>query len=92
MADIKRINLSFNVERQDDLKAYNILNSQRNKTAFIIEVILSSKEKEGYDSKLIKRLIKEALEELNLKTSTKLEDYSNEDDIPDSVFDLLSNI
>ncbi|WP_372999604.1 hypothetical protein [Lutispora sp.] len=37
----KRINLSFSIDREDDLKVYRILSEQKYKTDYVIKAVLS---------------------------------------------------
>jgi len=94
MADIKRINLSFDLDRIEDLKAYNVLKAKRNKTAYAVEIILENIDKNSIyqEREIFKQLIKESISELNLTTSPKVGNIKNEDDIPNDIFDIISNI
>lgn len=95
MANIKRINLSFDIDRPEDYRAYKILKSKRNKTAYVIEVILASlaEKKINIDKDELKQAIREVFDEMNITTNTDREkESSNTEDIPQDVFEIISSI
>lgn len=95
--DTKRINLSFDINREDDLKVYNILSEQKYKTDYVIRAVLRFLEKENQliTKKEIKEAVKEALEEYGgisdtNKNEEKLED--TEYKLPDKIFDMFNSL
>lgn len=95
MATIRRINLSFDIDRPEDCRAYKILRSKRNKTAHVIDIILASslERKINIDKDELKQVIREVFKEMNVTTNTEVEkESSNTEDIPQDVFDIISSI
>jgi hypothetical protein len=66
----KRINLSFSIDREDDLKVYRILSEQKYKTDYVINAVLSyiGERDKGFDKEKIKEAVKEAIEETSRNT------------------------
>lgn len=92
----KRINLSFDLSRDDDLKVYNILLEQKYKTDYVIKAVLRFKEQgELVVKEEIKEAVKEVLHEYGGIPKSK---HSNtdldrsEDKLPDSVFDMFNSL
>ena len=87
---VKRINLYFDLSREEDKKAYSILSNKRKKTDYIIDLILASRKK---DDARIKQLVKEIIEEYNFipsnKENTNIEEKSS---IPDDIFDFFEQM
>lgn len=87
---IKRINLYFDLKREEDKEAYDILFNKKRKTDYIIELILESR-KNNDDS--IKKLVKEIIEEYNFvfnkKEDIKIEEKIN---IPNDIFDFFEQM
>ena len=87
---IKRINLYFDLKREEDKEAYDILFNKKRKTDYIIELILASR-KNNDDS--IKKLVKEIIEEYNFvfnkKEDIKIEEKIN---IPNDIFDFFEQM
>ncbi|WP_286680342.1 hypothetical protein [Tepidanaerobacter sp. EBM-49] len=93
MDEIKRLNLSFNLQRENDRNAYNIIKSKRQKTAYIIKAVLAYEgvTQEEKDLKRIKRAIREVIKEMNL-TADKNCYFTDESQIPDEVFQIFDSI
>lgn len=91
--EIKRLNLSFNLQRESDRNAYNIIKSKRQKTAYIIKAVLAYEgvTQEEKDLKRIKRAIREVIKEMNL-TADKNCYFTDESQIPDEVFQIFDSI
>ncbi len=91
--EIKRLNLSFNLQRENDRNAYNIIRSKRQKTAYIIKVILAYEgvTQEERELKRIKRALREVIKEMKL-TADKHFDFTEESQIPDEVFQIFDSI
>lgn len=89
---IKRINLSFDLRREQDRQVYEILSSKQHKTTYVIDLILSSENSVNsiLDKNSLKECLKEVLEEMSL--------YSNssptivQDNIPKEIFDIFEQI
>lgn len=91
--EIKRLNLSFNLQRENDRNVYNIIKSKRQKTAYIIKAVLAYEgvTQEEKDLKRIKRAIREVIKEMNL-TADKNCYFTDESQIPDEVFQIFDSI
>ena len=91
--EIKRLNLSFNLQRENDRNAYNIIKSKRQKTAYIIKAVLAYEgvTQEEKELKRIKRALREVIKEMNL-TADKNCDFTEESQIPDEVFQIFDII
>jgi 3-methyladenine DNA glycosylase AlkC len=91
--EIKRLNLSFNLQRENDRIAYNIIRSKRQKTAYIIKAILAYEGVTQEERELIriKRALREVIKEMKL-TADKHCDFTEESQIPDEVFQIFDSI
>lgn len=91
--EIKRLNLSFNLQRENDRNAYNIIRSKRQKTAYIIKAVLAYEgvTQEEKELKRIKRALREVLQDMNL-TVDKDCNFTEETQIPDEVFQIFDII
>ena len=88
---IKRINLYFDLNRQEDKDAYNIISNEKRKTDYIINLILSSR-KDNEDDR-IKQLVKEVIKECNIKINYENQDsVENKDIIPNEIFDFFEEM
>lgn len=87
---IKRINLYFDLKREEDKEAYNILFNKKRKTDYIIELILASRKN---DDDSIKKLVKEIIEEYNFvpnnKENVNIEEKTS---IPNDIFDFFEQM
>jgi len=96
MANIKRINLSFNLEQEEARIAYETLIKQGNaKTAYVTKLICSAvnAENNALDEELIKRCLRDVLKDYEFcSANDNKRDQKEEDAIPDDIMDLLSNI
>ncbi|MEL5898821.1 hypothetical protein AAGC94_12205 [Clostridium sporogenes] len=92
----KRINLSFSMDREEDIKAYDILSEQKYKTDYVIRAVLRFQEKEESLTKEgIKKAVKEALIEYGgiPKVNNDNEDLDrSKNQLPDSIFDMFNNL
>ena len=92
----KRINLSFLMDREEDIKVYDILSEQKYKTDYVIRAVLRFQEKgESITKEEIKEAIKEALLEYGgmPKVNNDTEDLErSENQLPDSIFDMFNNL
>jgi hypothetical protein len=91
--EIKRLNLSFNLQRENDRNVYNIIKSKRQKTAYIIKAVLAYEgvTQEEKELKRIKRALREVLQDMNL-TVDKDCNFTEESQIPDEVFQIFDSI
>ena len=85
--NIKRVNLYFNIEREEDNYAYEIILKQKKKTDYIINLIARSNDTRKED---MKALIKEIIEEYDFrpKNKEKLEKQS----IPKDIYEFFEQI
>lgn len=88
--NIKRVNLYFNADREEDNAAYKLLTKQKKKTDYIINLLLRSN---SIITEEIKQLVKEIIEEYNFKPKSK-EYIENEErtSIPSNIFDFFEQI
>lgn len=92
--DTKRVNLCFNLENERARKAFETIQQQGAKTAFIIDAVLAyiDKNNEIYKD-IVKEGVKEAIEELGLEMAIMKAEGKREDTvIPDDVFEMLSGL
>ena len=91
--EIKRLNLSFNLQRENDRNVYNIIKSKRQKTAYIIKAVLAYEgvTQEERELKRIKRALREVLQDMNITADKNC--YSTEESqIPDEVYQIFDSI
>ena len=91
--EIKRLNLSFNLQRKNDRIAYNIIRSKRQKTAYIIKAVLAYEgvTQEERELKRIKRALREVLQDMNITADKNC--YSTEESqMPDEVYQIFDSI
>jgi hypothetical protein len=91
--EIKRLNLSFNLQRENDRNVYNIIKSKRQKTAYIIKAVLAYEgvTQEEKELKRIKRALREVLQDMNLMVDKDC-NFTEETQIPDEVFQIFDSI
>jgi hypothetical protein len=91
--EIKRLNLSFNLQRENDRNVYNIIKSKRQKTAYIIKAVLAYEgvTQEEKELKRIKRVLREVLQDMNLMVDMDC-NFTEESQIPDEVFQIFDSI
>lgn len=88
---IKRINLSFDLRREEHRIAYELLSAQQHKTDYIINTILSLGEvSEKVNRKFIKEALKEALTEINVRFD--INNSNRIEEIPEDVFDIFEQM
>lgn len=98
MSKIRRINLCFDMRRSEDREVYNLLKSKRNKTAYVVDVILKNKKLESSVVTVDKDTLRNIFEEVLNQTHIVFKDTKNkkkitEDiDIPNDVFNIIDNI
>lgn len=84
---IKRINLYFDMNRNDDKKTYDILMQKKHKTEYIIKLILES---DTLCEDTIRKIFKEVLKEQGIKKIEK--EVNTEEKVPEEFFDLFSQM
>lgn len=84
------------MDREEDIKAYDILSEQKYKTDYVIRAVLRFQEKEESLTKEgIKKAVKEALIEYGgiPKVNNDNEDLDrSKNQLPDSIFDMFNNL
>lgn len=93
----KRINLSFSMEREDDLKVYRILSEQKYKTDYIIKAVLSyiGERDKGLDKQIVKQAVKEAIAEcggITIENKGKENTSCVQHELPDDIFNMFDNL
>ena len=90
----KRINLSFSLDREDDVKVYNILSAQKYKTDYVIKAVLSFMEKgnKTLDKEKIKEAVKEALREYGIDSKDLNKIENNEEKLLREIFDMFNSL
>ncbi|AUS95447.1 hypothetical protein CDQ84_18240 [Clostridium thermosuccinogenes] len=93
----KRINLSFSLDREDDVKVYNILSAQKYKTDYVIKAVLSyiGERDKGFDKEKIKEAVKEAIAECGgITTENKGKENNScvEHELPNEIFNMFDNL
>lgn len=97
----KRINLSFDLERDEDRKVYNLIQSRRGKTKYVIDAVLLSgiDNGEGFHKDRLKEAVKEVITELGLDIKISEKKENNIDNlkieqnrIPDDLFNMISGL
>ncbi|MDK2799193.1 MAG: hypothetical protein PWQ70_812 [Clostridiales bacterium] len=88
----KRINLSFDLRRDRDAQAYEILSSKTHKTDYIVNLILSNGEEDNLskDIKVVKQALREVLKEMNITLDQDKQD--SEESIPEEIFDIFEQM
>ncbi|MBZ4664734.1 MAG: hypothetical protein JG776_2458 [Caloramator sp.] len=94
---VKRLNLSFSLDRKDDLEVFNILSKQKYKTDYVIKAVLSytGKGNKTFDKETIKQAVKEAIAEcggITTGNSRKDNDDCIQHELPDNIFDMFDNL
>lgn len=94
MAELKRINLSFDLRNETARKAYEIIISKRSaKTAFVTEAVLAYvKNNTPINKQTIKDAVREAIQEAGVIAVNTVNSEESTEGIPDDVFDIISQI
>lgn len=85
--NIKRINLYFDMDREEDSSAYKIIMKQKKKTDYVINLILRSSDIRKEE---IKELIREIIEEYDFKPEHK--EKSESQSMPEGIYDFFEQI
>ncbi|WP_058486980.1 hypothetical protein [Defluviitalea phaphyphila] len=94
---VKRINLSFSLDRKDDLEVFNILSKQKYKTDYVIKAVLSyiGERDKGFDKEIVKQAVKEAIVECGgITTENKGKENNScvEHELPNEIFNMFDNL
>ena len=93
--EVKRLNLSFNLEREKDRRAYNTLKDKTHKTGYVIKALLAFEKAEKNDDEILilKQAMREVLKEINF-TLEKSDSATQEKEnlIPAEVFEIFEDI
>ena len=94
---VKRINLSFSLDRKDDLEVFNILSKQKYKTDYVIKAVLSyiGERDKGFDKEIVKQAVKEAIAEcggITIENKGKENDSCVQHELPDNIFNMFNNL
>jgi len=94
MAEIRRINLSFNLRDDKAREAYEIIISKRSaKTAFVTDAVLAYIENHTpINKQTIKDAVREAIQEAGVIAVNTVNSKEATDGIPDDVFDIINQI
>ncbi|MPM44139.1 hypothetical protein SDC9_90817 [bioreactor metagenome] len=89
---IKRVNLSFDIRRDQDREVYEILSLIQHKAAYISKAVLTYEvgNHKAADKNLIKQALREVLKEMNFTVSEENQD--REEDIPEEIFDIFEQM
>lgn len=96
--NIRRINLSFNLDKESDQKVYEIINKQRFKTNFVCKAVLDyinavDRDKEVITKKELKNTLIEVLKDLDI---SKIDNFNvgntEENELPQEIFDMFSQL
>ena len=93
----KRINLSFSMDREEDVKVYNILSAQKYKTDYVIKAVLSftGQNDKDFDKEKIKEALKEAIAEcggITIGNSKKDNDDYAQPVLSDDIFSMFDSL
>ena len=93
----KRINLSFSMDREEDVKVYNILSAQKYKTDYVIKAVISyiGERDKGFDKEIVKQAVKEAIAEcggITIGNSKKDNDDYAQPVLSDDIFSMFDSL
>jgi hypothetical protein len=92
-----RMNLSFNLERENDLKVFNILTEQKYKTDFVIKAVIKYLEETNRDNdkEIMKEAMREVLKEygtISIDSSLNAPQEALSEELPPEIFDMFNNL
>ncbi|MGL4731519.1 MAG: hypothetical protein ACRCW0_08040 [Clostridium sp.] len=96
--NIRRVNLSFNLDDEDDKEVYDTISKQRFKTNFVCKAVLKyisfiDRDKEVITKKELKNTLIEVLKELDISKIGNLDvRNTEEDELPKEVFDMFTQL
>lgn len=85
------------MDREEDVKVYNILSAQKYKTDYVIKAVLSyiGERDKGFDKEKIKEAVKEAIKECGeiiLENKEKENNSCDQHELPDDIFNMFDNL
>lgn len=94
--ETKRINLCFNLENNRAKEAYESIQGQTAKTAFVIDAVLAyigTRDGKLY-KETVKEGFKEVIEELGLEIDMRQSKKKNKENssVPDDIFDMITRL
>lgn len=97
MGWIKRLNLSFDLRRDDDREVYQILKNKRYKTDYVVKSILAFENDTNIktmDINTIKNALKDVLNETNIGVQDRIQNGTHQKgtDIPNEVYDIFEKL
>lgn len=89
---IKRVNLSFDMRRDQDRQVYEILSLIQHKTSYISRTVLTYEvgNHKAADKNLIKQALREVLKEMGITIDKNKQD--REEEIPEEIFDIFEQM
>lgn len=89
---IKRVNLSFDMRRDQDRQVYEILSLIQHKTSYISKAVLTYEagNHKASDKNFIKQALREVLKEMGITIDKNKQD--REEDIPEEIFDIFEQM
>lgn len=93
---VKRLNLSFDLSREIDRRAYEILSLQSYKTIYVSEAVIAYYDKnDNSNYQLVKNALREVLNEFNLSTNIINQNINGNKEnvlLPNEIFDVLNQL
>lgn len=88
---IKRINLAFNLDREDHLKVYNIISANRHKTEYVVNTILNNS---NISINTMKEVIEEVLKvnKISINNDASISSELEDTELPTELFDMLEQM
>lgn len=84
------------MDREEDVKVYNILSAQKYKTDYVIKAVLSftGKGDKDFDKEAVKQAVKEAIAEYGRITieNNRKDNDCTQPELPDTIFDMFKNL
>jgi len=82
------------MDREEDVRVYNILSAQKYKTDYVIKAVLSFMEKgnKTLDKEKIKEAVKEAIREYGIDSKDLNKIENNEEKLPREIFDMFNSL
>lgn len=85
------------MDREEDVRVYNILSAQKYKTDYVIKAVLSyiGERDKGFDKEIVKQAVKEAIAEcggITIENKGKENDSCVQHELPDDIFNMFNNL
>lgn len=94
--NIRRVNLSFDLDKEEDKAVYEEISKQRFKTNFVCKSVLryiKDIDKEVITNKELKNTLIEVFKELDITQINKIvDDNIVEEELPREIFDIFSQL